>query len=136
MAYRTFRDAFNYGARGSTDGFFEVLTELRAPNLFGRAQHASVRALVGSERRIFRFSYHSPYLSRYRLSTDFFVERSIEEQGTEPFTFTDHIWTFTAQQTRGITASIDAQWSYTFRRILRPPRPYTSLRTSRRRRPP
>jgi outer membrane protein insertion porin family len=109
---------FNYGARASTDGFFEVLTELRAPNLFGRAQHASVRALVGSERRIFRFSYHSPYLSRYRLSTDFFVERSIEEQGTEPFTFTDHIWTFTAQQTRGITASIDAQWSYTFRRIL------------------
>ncbi|HJS75621.1 MAG TPA: BamA/TamA family outer membrane protein, partial [Vicinamibacteria bacterium] len=109
---------FNYGARASTDGFFEVLTELRAPNLFGRAQHASVRALVGSERKIFRFSYHSPYLARYRLDTDFFVERSLERQGTEPFDFTDHIWTFTAQQTRPLTEKIDAQWSYTFRHLL------------------
>jgi outer membrane protein assembly complex protein YaeT len=108
----------NYGGRASTDGFFEVLTELRAPNLFGRAQHASVRALVGSERKIFRFSYNSPYFARYKLDTNFFVERSIEHQGTEPFDFTDRIWTFTAQQTRSLTEKIDVQWSYTFRRLL------------------
>ncbi len=108
----------DYGARASTDGFFEVLTELRAPNLFGRAQHAGVRALVGSERQIFRFSYHSPYFARYRLDTDFFVERSIEQQGEEPFDFTDRIWTFTAQQMRPLTEKIDAQWSYTFRRLV------------------
>ncbi len=108
----------DYGGRASTDGFFEVLTELRVPNLFGRAQHAGVRALVGSERKIFRFSYHSPYLSRYRLDTDFFVERNIEHQGIEPFDFTDRIWTFTGQQTRPITEEINAQWSYTFRRLV------------------
>ena len=108
----------DYGGRASTDGFFEVLTELRAPNLFGRAQHAGIRALVGSERKIFRFSYHSPYLSRYRLDTDFWVERSIEHEGIEPFDFTDRIWTFTAQQTRPITEKISAQWSYSFRRLV------------------
>jgi len=108
----------DYGGRASTDGFFEVLTELRAPNLFGRAQHAGVRALVGSERKIFRFSYHSPYLSRYRLDTDFWVERSIEREAIEPLPFTDRIWTFTAQQGRPVTAKIDALWSYTFRRIV------------------
>ncbi|MGH9390656.1 MAG: POTRA domain-containing protein, partial [Vicinamibacteria bacterium] len=106
------------GGRASTAGFFEILTELRAPNLFGRAQHAGVRALVGSERKIFRFSYHSPYLSRYRLDTDFFVERNIEHEGIEPFDFTDRIWTFTGQQTRPITEKINAQWSYTFRRLV------------------
>jgi outer membrane protein insertion porin family len=108
----------DYGGRASTDGFFEVLTELRAPNLFGRAQHAGLRALVGSERKIFRFSYHSPYLSRYRLDTDFWVERSIEHEGIEPFDFTDRIWTFTGQQTRPLTEKINAQWSYTFRRLV------------------
>jgi outer membrane protein insertion porin family len=108
----------DYGARASTDGFFEVLTELRAPNLFGRAQHGGLRALVGSERKIFRFSYHSPYLSHYRLDTDFFVERSIEHEGIEPFDFTDRIWTFTGQQTRPLTEKINAQWSYTFRRLV------------------
>jgi outer membrane protein insertion porin family len=113
--------ALDYGARASTDGFFEVLTELRAPNLFGRAQHAGLRALVGSERKIFRFSYHSPYLSRYRLDTDFFVERSIEHLGEAPEDFTDRAWTFTAQQTRSITEEISAQWSYTFRRIVNVP---------------
>ena len=89
----------DYGARASTDGFFEVLTELRAPNLFGRAQHAGLRALVGSERTIFRLSYHSPYLSRYRLDTDFFVERSTEHLGEAPADFTDRAWTFTAGMT-------------------------------------
>ncbi len=108
----------DYGGRASTDGFFEVLTELRAPNLFGRAQHAGLRALVGSERKIFRFSYHSPYLSRYRLDTDFWVERSIEHEAIEPLAFTDRIWTFTAQQTRPVTEKIDAQWSYTLRRTV------------------
>ncbi len=108
----------DYGGRASTDGFFEVLTELRAPNLFGRAQHAGLRALVGNDRKIFRFSYHIPYFSRYRLDTDFFAERSIEHQGTAPFDFTDRIWTFTAQQTRPLTERIDAQWSYTFRRLV------------------
>lgn len=108
----------DYGGRASTDGFFEVLTELRAPNLFGRAQHAGVRALVGSERKIFRFSYRSPYLSRYRLDTNFWVERSIEHEGIEPFDFTDRIWTFTGQQTRPLTKKINAQWSYTFRRLV------------------
>jgi len=108
----------DYGARASTDGFFEALTELRAPNLFGRAQHGGLRALVGSARKIFRFSYHSPYLSRYRLDTDFFVERNIEHQGIEPFDFTDRIWTFTGQQTRPVTEKINAQWSYTFRRLV------------------
>ncbi len=107
----------DYGGRASTDGFFEVLTELRAPNLFGRAHHAGLRALVGSERKILRFSYHSPYLARYKLDTDFFVERSIEHLGTEPFDFTDRIWTFTTQQSRPIKEKITAQWSYTFRRI-------------------
>ncbi len=108
----------DYGARGSTDGFFEVLAELRAPNLFGRAQHGGLRALVGSERKIFRFSYHSPYLSHYRLDTDFFVERSIEHEGIEPFDFTDRIWTFTGQQTHPLAQKISAQWSYTFRRLV------------------
>ncbi len=95
-----------------------MLTEIRAPNLFGRAQHAGLRALVGSERKIFRFLYRSPYLSRYRLDTDFWVERSIEHEGIEPFDFTDRIWTFTGQQTRPLTEKIDAQWSYTFRRLV------------------
>jgi len=104
----------DYGGRASTDGFFEVLTELRAPNLFGRAQHAGFRALVGSERKIFRFSYHSPYFSRYRLDTDFFVERSIEMTGEAPLDVTDRTWTFTAQQTRPLTEKINAQWSYTY----------------------
>ena len=108
----------DYGGRASTDGFFEVLTELRAPNLFGRAQHAGLRALVGSQRKIFRFAYHSPYLARYRLDTDFFVERNIEHQGIEPFDFTDRIWTFTGQQTRPLSEKVNAQWSYTFRRLV------------------
>jgi outer membrane protein assembly complex protein YaeT len=108
----------DYGARASTDGFFEALTELRAPNLFGRAHHAGFRALVGSERKIFRFTYHSPYLSRYRLDTDFFVERSIEHESVEPSELTHRIWTFTAQQTRPVMNTINAQWSYTFRRLV------------------
>jgi outer membrane protein assembly complex protein YaeT len=108
----------DYGGRGSTDGFFEAVTELRAPNVFGSAQHASFRALVGSERRIFRFSYHSPYLARYRLKSDFFVERGVEHQGEAPFDFTDRTWTFTAQQTRPVAEAIDAQWSYTLKRIV------------------
>jgi outer membrane protein assembly factor BamA len=52
------------------------------------------------------------------MDTDFFVERSIEHEGMEPFDFTDRIWTFTAQQTRPVTKNIDAQWSYTFRRLV------------------
>jgi outer membrane protein assembly complex protein YaeT len=122
----------DYGARASTDGFFEALTELRAPNLFGRAQHAGFRALVGTERQIFRFTYHSPYLSRYRLDTDFFVERSIEHETIELSDFTDRIWTFTAQQARPVTHSISAQWSYTFRRLVRElgePFPFTNNRS-------
>jgi outer membrane protein assembly complex protein YaeT len=106
----------DYGGRATTDGFFEVVTELRAPNVFGRAQHAALRALVGNDRRIFRFSYHSPYLSRYKLDSDFFVEWSDEHGGEAPLDFTDRIWTFTAQQTRPVTEAIDVQWAYTFRR--------------------
>jgi outer membrane protein assembly complex protein YaeT len=108
----------DYGGRASTDGFFEVLTELRATNVFGRAQHVGLRALLGSERQIFRFSYQSPYFSRYKLNTNFFVERSFEREGEAPFDFVDRRWTFTAQQTRLLTEAINAQWSYTFRRTV------------------
>jgi outer membrane protein assembly complex protein YaeT len=108
----------DYGGRASTDGFFEVLTELRATNVFGRAQHVGLRALLGSERQIFRFTYHTPYFSRYKLDTDFFVERSFEREGEAPFDFVDRRWTFTAQQTRLLKKAINAQWSYTFRRTV------------------
>ncbi|MGH9337664.1 MAG: POTRA domain-containing protein, partial [Vicinamibacteria bacterium] len=117
----------DYGARLSTDGFFEVLTELRAPNLFGRAQHVGLRTLLGSERRILRFSYHSPYLSRYRLDTDFFLERARLYEGPEPIEgsdemttpFTERTWTFTAQQTRPLVEDdLTLQWSYSFDRTV------------------
>jgi outer membrane protein insertion porin family len=115
-----------YGLRGSTDGSFQVLGELRALNLFGRAQNVALRALVGSDQRIFRFAYHSPYLSRHRLDTNFFLERDfrfegpelIEETGQETFPFTDRTWTFTAQQNRPIREELNLQWSYSFKRVV------------------
>jgi outer membrane protein insertion porin family len=117
----------DYGLRASTDGFVEALGELRAPNLFGRAQHGGLRALLGRDRRIFRVGYHSPYLSRVKLDTDFFVERSFQYQPAQPiegdpsqesFAFTDKTWTFTAQQTRSLAKELSAQWSYTFKRVV------------------
>ncbi len=117
----------DYGLRVSTEGFVQVLGELRAPNLFGRAQHAGLRALVGSNQQIFRFAYHSPYLSRYKLDTDFFVERSHQYEPPQPLVgdpsqeslaYTDKTWTFTAQQTRFLAKELSAQWSYTFKRVV------------------
>lgn len=117
----------DYGLRASTDGFLQILGELRAPNVFGRAQHAGLRALVGRDQQIFRATYHSPYLSRYKLDTDFFAERSYQYQPSQPtagdplqqsLAFTDKTWTFTAQQTRSLAKELSAQWSYTFKRVV------------------
>jgi outer membrane protein insertion porin family len=115
-----------YGLRGSTDGSFQVLGELRALNLFGRAQSVGLRALIGDDRRTFRFTYFSPYLARQKLDTNFFLERAfrfepaqlIEETGEESFPFTDRTWTFTAQQNRPVAEELNLQWSYTFKRVV------------------
>ncbi|HXV64439.1 MAG TPA: translocation/assembly module TamB domain-containing protein [Vicinamibacteria bacterium] len=112
--------AFDYGARIATDGLFEVVTQVTSPNLFGRAHRVGFRTLLGTNQRTFRFGYHTPYFARYKLVTDFFVEREIlEEPATEenPVAYIDRTWTFTAQQLKRITERLDVQWSYGFNRV-------------------
>ncbi len=60
-----------------------MLAEVGAPNVLGRAQRIGFRTLFGADERIFRFSYRTPYIARYKLDTDFFLERDISETTTE-----------------------------------------------------
>ncbi len=110
---------FDYGLRFTTDGLFEVFSELTAPNLFGRAHHGGFRTQIGTDQRIFRFTYGMPYFARYRLNTNFFVERSlVNEEEADARAFTAGSWTFTAQQGRPLGEKLRAQWSYTFKRSV------------------
>lgn len=106
----------NYGLRYTTGGLFQVLAEVGAPNLLGRAQRISFRTLFGVDERIFRFSYRTPYIARYKLDTDFFLERDVTETTTEDSFFVDRSWRITAQQTRPLWEKVALQWSYSFRR--------------------
>ena len=103
----------DYGVRFTTDGFFEVLADVEVPNLFGSAQRAGFRTLLGTERQIFRFTYHTPYFARYKLDTNFFVERALEER-FKTIEITEDSWRFTAQQNRRLRRSLNLQWSYFF----------------------
>ena len=109
----------DYGLRFTTDGLFEVFGELNAPNLFGRAHDGGFRTQIGTDQRIFRFAYGMPYFARYRLNTNFFVERSlVNEEEADARAFTAGSWTFTAQQGRALRERLRAQWSYTFKRSV------------------
>ncbi len=112
----------DYGLRFTTNGLFEALGDVQAPNLFGRAHRAGLRALVGTNQRIFRFTYGMPYLSRYRVSTDVFIERETradspnEDEDFVPFS--DRNWTITAQQRRASKDALSVQWSYSYKHLV------------------
>lgn len=112
----------DYGLRYTTDRSFQVVADVVAPNLFGRAQRTGVRTLLGRDDRIFRFTYRTPYFARFDLDTDFFVERAVKEENPsdeEDFRpFIDRSWTFTAQQARPLAQSLSLQWSYSFKRTV------------------
>ena len=91
--------------------------DVEVPNLFGSAQRVGFRTLLGTERRIFRFTYHTPYFARYKLDTNFFVERVFEEQ-FDTIEIAEDSWRLTAQQNRRLRRSLNLQWSYSFKRIV------------------
>lgn len=104
----------NYGLRFNSDERFEILTELRVPNLFGGGQHAGLIVEANTKESLIRGTFHTPYLfSRYNLDTDVFVTRETEDSEF----FTDRAWSFTFQQTRHLKERLDLQWSYSFRRF-------------------
>ena len=104
----------DYGVRFTTDGLFQVVADVGVPNLFGRAQRMGFRTLVSTNERIFRFTYSTPYVARYKLNTDFFIERRVAEV-PEVLSFTERDWKFTAQQSRPIQERLTLQWSYSFK---------------------
>jgi len=114
--------SIDYGLRFTTNGLFEALGDVQAPNLFGRAHRGGFRALVGTNQRIFRFTYAVPYLGRYRVSTDIFMERKTradspnEDEDFVPFT--DRTWTITAQQRRAFGNALSLQWSYSYKHVV------------------
>jgi outer membrane protein assembly factor BamA len=124
----------DYGLRYTTDRSFQVVADVVAPNLFGRAQRAGVRTLLGRDDRILRFTYSTPYFARFDLDTDFFLERAVKEENPrddEDFRpFIDRSWTFTAQQARPLAQSLSLQWSYSFRRTVTEPSSATTGTTS------
>jgi outer membrane protein insertion porin family len=103
----------SYGLRYNSQERFEILTELRAPNLFGGGQHAGLIVKANSRESLVRGTFHTPYLfTRFDLGTDIFVSRETDE--TE--FFATKAWSFTFQQTRGLSKWLDLKWSYRFRR--------------------
>lgn len=109
----------DYGVRYATDGLFQVVADVGAPNVLGRAQRIGFRTLLGSDQQIFRLTYRAPYVARYKVSTDFFLERKLEEEVPEGTTspIRDRTWSFTAQQRRALGDKLGLQWSYSFRRV-------------------
>ena len=105
----------DYGVRFTTDGLFQVVADVGVPNVFGRAQRVGFRTLIGTDERIFRFTYSTPYVARYKLNTDFFLERRVEEEVPEGVPFTARDWRFTAQQSRPVKERLTLQWSYSFK---------------------
>lgn len=104
----------DYGVRFTTDGLFQVVADVGVPNLFGRAQRMGLRTLLSTNERIFRFTYSTPYIARYKLNTDFFLERRVEDV-SELVPFTERDWKFTAQQSRPVKERLTLQWSYSFK---------------------
>jgi len=103
-----------YGFRYNSEERLEVLTELRAPNLFGGGQQGGLIVQAKQGESLVRLTFHTPYLfSRYDLDTDVFITRETED--TE--FFVDRTWSFTFQQTRPLNDWMDLQWSYSLRRI-------------------